>query len=81
MVYVVIPKKSPRTPSLTMEIEQHIARGKLGNREVDTAIIKPVPKTGETWHSNANDWEEHLTVEFKRNGEHVTTHHVRRSNR
>lgn len=38
-------------------------------------------RTYETWHANENDQKEHVTVEFKRNGEHVTTHHVKRSSR
>lgn len=32
------------------------------------------------WHSGGSvpDENEHLTVDFKNNGEHVTTHHVYR---
>ncbi|CAG8972540.1 hypothetical protein HYALB_00001232 [Hymenoscyphus albidus] len=77
---VTIAQKSTRTPSLELEINRHVENGRLGRRAVDAAFIKPVPHvvSGDTWHTTQGDPREHITVEFSKDGKHVTTHHVYR---
>ncbi|KAI0158955.1 hypothetical protein BJ166DRAFT_528956 [Pestalotiopsis sp. NC0098] len=56
------------------------AASQLAGRAADQALVKCTPKSvgAESWHKNANDNKEHLTVEYTNNGQHVTTRHVYR---
>jgi len=75
---ITFVKGHQKTDSAENAVDEHIkVHPRLQKRDFNEAVVRSAP-TG-TWHATDTDPREHLTVDFKKDGQHVTTHHVYRA--